>query len=277
METVYTFNMQGFSLHDGAGIRTSVFFKGCPLACAWCHNPEGQSFRPQWSLNRERCTGCGACEAGQAPQNCVSGARTLIGEPADAQALLQHILRERAFFEQSGGGVTLTGGECLSQPEEFLLPLLKGLKRRGISVNIDTCGEVPWDKIEHVLPYADTFLYDLKLMDDDMHLRYTGVGNRRILNNLVRLAGTGAKVWLRIPLIHGINDTPDEQSAMLDFAAAHLPGCRVALLPYHDIGRAKFARLNLPDPPRFAPPDEESLHAILRAWKNRGFDVTIGG
>lgn len=220
------FDVKRFSIHDGPGIRTTVFFKGCPLACLWCHNPESQSRAPQIMLRPSRCIACGACvdecaegaitwngggvltnralctSCGVCTQACVAEARELVGRKVTTAEIMAEISRDLAFYDESGGGVTFSGGEPLLQAD-FLLELLRECKRQEIHTAVDTSGAASWAALAQIAPFVDLFLYDLKLMDEARHKAATGAGNRLILDNLGRLAATGAAIQLRVALIPG--------------------------------------------------------------------------
>lgn len=272
-------DLQRFSLHDGDGIRTTVFFKGCPLSCEWCHNPEGQRFEREWMFYRDRCIGCGRCRAGELTEDtCPSGARELVGRAYALGELMRLLTRDRQCYEVSGGGVTLSGGEVMAQDIDYIVALMRRLQREGIPVNIDTCGLAPWSAFERVLPYADTFLYDIKAMDPAVHARYTGVDNAQILDNLKRLSAAGARINIRIPVIPGVNDTPEEVRAMIEFVRAHAKAVRVSLLPYHRLGSDKCERLEGHMAHEFEVPSNEHMEELAGQWRAAGFaDVRIGG
>ena len=251
------------AVHDGDGLRTTVFFKGCPLRCLWCHNPEGLSFSPEigfWAqkclscglcaascpekairmqdgvpqTDRTRCTGCGACA-----ETCPTRARTLYGERWQASALAEKLMEDRTFFALSGGGVTLSGGECLAQAE-FAAEVAKILFSNQISVDVDTCGFVPPEALRRIAPYTDTFLYDLKAMDPAVHRRCTGQDNARILENLKMLFEMGCRVEIRYPFVPGYTD--GECAAI----GAFLQGFavkKVKVLGYHKLADGKYAAL----------------------------------
>jgi pyruvate formate lyase activating enzyme len=263
------FDIRRYAIHDGPGIRTTVFLKGCALACWWCHNPEGQSPRPEVIVRAGRCIRCGAClsacERGAATLTpdgpdaerdscrgcesfacaaiCNAEAREVAGRPMSVEQVLAVAARDLPFYEDSGGGVTLSGGEPLLQAE-FAAALLASCKAAGISTALDTCGHAPWEAIERLRGDVDLFLYDVKLMDEERHRRFTGVGIGRILENLRALASRGHRIVLRFPVVPGINDDAANVGAVAALAASlpHLAG--VDLLPYHRIGADKYVRLD---------------------------------
>jgi len=215
------FNFQKFSIHDGPGIRTTVFFKGCPLRCVWCHNPEGIGDAPEVSSHN-----------GQP-----------IGRPYTTSEAMAEIRRDRRFYEESGGGVTFSGGECMSQID-FLEALAQNCKKEGINVAVDTSGHAPWSHFQRIMPYCDIFLYDIKISDPKLHEKYTGVDNRQILANLQNLSDAGAKIWLRFPIIGGINLDEGHISGLANI-------CRttrhegIYLLPYHPMAEGKLEKLGM--------------------------------
>lgn len=243
------FDIEHGSFVDGPGLRTAVFFKGCHMACAWCHNPESQSSQTQLMVYKDKCIGCGACAChketcdlcGNCTLRCSVGARRLVGETVNLEYVMGHILEDRPFYGQQGG-VTFTGGECMLQPE-FLAELLKACRAEQIHTAVDTAGDVPWQRLEAILPDTDLFLYDVKLMDEQLHKKYTGVSNRRILDNLRGLLTHGAKVWIRVPVIPGVNDGAGEQKALEAFLRDLPQPEKVEYLPYHTMGENKYPAL----------------------------------
>ncbi|MCE5234877.1 MAG: glycyl-radical enzyme activating protein [Eubacteriales bacterium] len=295
-------NIQKYSIHDGEGIRTVVFFKGCPLACLWCHNPESRRFESELLFNAEKCTLCLACvpvcpnraivkdektgkpnavfsscsACGACESACLFGAREIVGKLCTVEELMDEIDKDTMFYEQSGGGITLSGGEVMAADMDFVEELLRRCKKRGYSVNIDTCGYAPYENFERVLRYTDAFLYDVKLADPKKHMRYTGRDNALILENLKKLGAAGARIIIRMPLIEGVNCADEDVFAVLELLRPlHIEG--VHLLPYHGIGRHKAERMGLSAPAGMAPPGAERLNAIKAHFENRGYEVKIGG
>ena len=250
------FNIQKFSIHDGDGIRTTVFFKGCPLRCAWCHNPESQSYEVEEFHHPERCR---------------------IGRTYDLTELCALLERDRIFYDNSGGGVTLSGGEPLAQDETYVLALAERLWRSGIRIAIDTCGYAPYARFQALLPYIDTFLYDIKLIDDGLHRRYTGVSNRLILENARRLSEEVARIFVRVPIIPGVNLHGEEMGRIIAFVRRNMRPEKVNLMPYHRLGQDKNTRLGRESDP-FDEPTPEDMRAVCDAWRQAGFEnVQIGG
>ena len=240
------FDIQRFSVHDGPGIRTTVFMKGCSLRCGWCHNPEGLRMEPQVQFFREHCIGCGRCGGERELQNvskCPAGALKRVGEAYTPEQLLDEVLADLDFYG-SDGGVTFSGGECLLQAD-FVGHMLQALKNRGVTTAVDTCGNVPWENIEKALPYCDTWLYDIKCADSENHRRYTGSRNERILENLEKLGRIGANIWIRVPVIPDFNDNLEEMKRIAAIASSVSGVSRVTLMPYHTLGKSKYVTLGI--------------------------------
>ncbi len=252
------FDIQRYALHDGAGIRTLVFLKGCPLRCPWCHNPEGQEKQSQ-VMRYENGT------------EKVAGRRMRVDE------VLREVEKDTVFYDESGGGVTFSGGDPLLQPG-FLLALLKASKAHDLRTAVETSGYARWEDVEPLAPFVDLWLYDLKLMDDARHRKWTGVSNARIHENLRRLTTSGARVIVRIPLVPGVNDDRENLAATGRFVASLGAVGEVHLLPYHRAGMSKYERLGMPYTlgDTLEPPAEEMqrLAAILQEW---GVRTKIGG
>jgi pyruvate formate lyase activating enzyme len=292
------FNIQRFSVQDGPGIRTTVFLKGCPLDCWWCHNPESQSSRPQVLIAANRCIRCGQClqvcpnpstetlsgpvvsdacsRCGACVDVCPTGARQMIGRQLNVAQVLTEVQKDRVFHEDSGGGVTISGGEPLVQAE-FVQQILGACREHGIHSALDTCGYGPQDRLLAVAGLADLVLYDVKFIDDQKHVRYTGVSNQRILENLRALARTKRVVWLRLPVIPGINDTDSDVDQLIRFAGDVGHFQKVSLLPYHNTAAEKFRRLGREyQLNAVEPPTPSHLRLIAQRFSDCGFDVSIG-
>lgn len=291
------FDIKKFSIHDGPGIRTTVFFKGCPLSCWWCHNPESQSLGREMTFRETRCIRCGACAAvcaqgaisagggvpstdrercilcGDCVTACYAEAREIAGREMTVAQVMAEVERDVVFYDESGGGVTMSGGEPLFQPD-FLLAVLRACKEREIHTALDTCGFAAWETLDSVREYVDLFLYDLKLMDDARHRAFTGVSNAPILYNLQALAAQGHDVILRVPIVPGINDD-EENLRQIGAFAMTLPGLsRVDVLPYHRAAADKYERLNrVYRLPETRPPSDESMAEVAEIL--RGFDLQV--
>ncbi len=291
MVTGRIFNIQRFTLHDGPGLRTTVFLKGCPARCVWCHNPESQSSAPQLLRFPERCISCGTCTrvcpngtdparctaCGLCADACPAEARQLAGRTLSVADVLRTVERDRPFFDESGGGLTISGGEPLSQPA-FVLALLGAAKAAGISTALDTCGAGSREALLAVAPLADVVLYDLKLTDDRRHLEYTGVPLGPIVSNLSALGSVHGNIWLRVPIVPGFTDDEPGLEAAARIAAS-TPGVRrVHLLPYHRTGTAKFARLGTASSiGPVEPPGGARMRDLARIFERRAIETFVGG
>ena len=272
MEKGIIFDIEHGSFVNGPGIRTAVYMKGCNLRCLWCHNPESRQQSPQLMFYAEKCTGCGKClgacenrqkdcvQCGKCAEACPHDARVLSGRAYTVSEVLEEIEKDMPFYQFSGGGATFSGGECLLQPE-FLYALLQGCGARGISTAVDTAGCVSWNVIEKILPLTDLFLYDVKCFSASVHKRYTGADNRLILSNLKKLLQLKKRVWIRIPVIGGVNDSVEEMRKIRDFLRDSGGAERVELLPYHDMGRNKCNALGIDFHP-FSVPEEDKLREL---------------
>jgi len=263
---VTIFDIKRFAVHDGPGIRTTVFLKGCPLSCAWCHNPESQS-QELVSVDIHR----------KVDGRSVRG-KKVYGERVEVDQLVEQLLRDRHFYEESEGGVTFSGGEPLLQAEG-LLQLLEACHGQGIPTCVDTSGYASWEQFEKILPFTDLFLYDLKHMDPELHRKYTGVDNEIILNNADKLLKNGARLIFRIPVIPGINTSKSEVSAFFDFLDKRAGKiAEVHLLPYHRIAGNKYRSLHkkqlLAEVPE---PDQSMMFQLKEKFKQTGLEVLIGG
>ena len=257
MEQPYIFNIQKFSVHDGPGIRTTVFFKGCPLRCKWCHNPESQLMQQEMMSGKD-------------------GKEEPVGKQYSVQELVKHLAKDQIFYDQSGGGVTLSGGEVMVQDMDYVVSLLKSLNRQGISAVIDTCGCAPTENFEKVLPYTELFLYDLKMMDPTAHYHYTGVSNELILQNLKYLSSSDANIELRLIMVKDVNMGEDAISRMIEWLKQEkIKLNRITLLPYHDLGRDKYKNLGRECTQNFEKPSPEELNAVKTQFQNSGYIVNI--
>jgi len=244
------FNIQRFSVHDGAGIRTTVFFAGCPLRCRWCHNPEGQDFSG---------AGDGTVRFWPLPE------------------LVQELERDRVFYDQTRGGVTLSGGEPMVQDMDYVAALTAALGTRGIHVAVDTCGQAPFENFARVLPFSPLFLYDLKALDDNLHLALTGAPNTLILSNLAALGRAGADICLRLPLLAGLNDAIPDMERIAGWLDGEGVGIvSLHLLPVHAYARGKYEGLGRAYT-EYAAPGSAQLEALRTFWQGRGYQAVIGG
>ena len=292
------FDIKHYAVHDGPGIRTTVFLKGCPLDCPWCHNPESKDFKPELMWTPARCIGCRSCVetcptkaiqltdklqidhekcnlCGTCVSNCYPGALERVGKEMTLSEVMEEISKDLVFYEESGGGVTFSGGEPLSQPE-FLLDLLISCKEKGIHTTVDTSGHGDPETISLIKPYVDLFLYDLKHMDSQKHEKYTGVPNEQVLKNLRLLKES--RVLIRVPVIPGVNSDDSNISALGKFLSGE--GFKeLCLLPYHRVGMEKLERLtgNKRESYYSEPPTAEVLDKIKSMLEDYGLNVRIGG
>ncbi|UCE15123.1 MAG: glycyl-radical enzyme activating protein [Candidatus Heimdallarchaeota archaeon] len=253
------FDIKKYALHDGPGIRTTVFLKGCPLNCWWCHNPEGQNPEPERIWNNQNTQ------------------REIIGREVSVDEVMAEIEKDLIFYDESNGGVTFSGGEPLMQPV-FLDHLLIACQEQDLSTTLDTCGYASWETIERIKEKVDIFLYDLKMIDDTKHKKYTGVSVVPILSNLKKLDLEGKNIIIRLPVISGITDTEENISQLIKWTS-HLQIVKeINLLPFHKSGFSKYIKLNrenkLLD---LDPPSQERLDQLLDTFRSNGFTATIGG
>ena len=286
------FNIQHFSLHDGPGIRTTVFFKGCPLNCIWCHNPEGIDHKIALSFDILKCIGCLACVkkcpavhktgenghflnrkeckiCGGCAGVCVTHALEMVGRDLSAEEILPELLQDRPFYENSGGGVTISGGEPVLQGD-FLLDLALSLKKENIHVALETSGFCDFKTFLPLLPYVDLFLYDYKETNPELHKKFTGVTNELILENLEKLYDQRAKIFLRCPVIPGLNDRDDHFQGIADLLKKYPDIEGVELLPYHNLGYSKADRIGIEVQKDFIKPSEEKTNEWIERVRSFG-------
>lgn len=306
MSIPYVFNIQKYCLHDGDGIRTTVFFKGCAMNCWWCHNPESQNFMPELLMNYERCTGCMSC-ANHCPEHaislsedshvaitdlskcvrcwectdfCINNNRDVAGKQYSIKELMKIIDKDSQFYEESGGGVTLSGGEVMAQSIDYLTELAAAIKNKGYNLTVDTCGFAPRENFEKLAPYVDTFLYDVKCIDNEKHMKYMGQSNELVLENLRYLSSLGKNIYIRIPMVEQVNCDDAEMGLIIDFLKGNKINVkRVNLLPYHNTGSSKYEKLGLEYKAKdFSAPSEERQNELVKMFNENGFfDVKIGG
>jgi pyruvate formate lyase activating enzyme len=301
MATGIVFDIKKYAIHDGPGIRTTVFFKGCPLACRWCHNPEGMAAAAQRIYHKERCIGCGECIqicprkalrrsaegiiadlpkcdlCRACADHCPSEAVEFIGQNVTVAEVVRQIEKDVAFYDQSKGGVTFSGGEPLMQPE-FLLEMLDACGELDLHRTVDTTGYADTALLLKVAQKTDLFLYDLKLMDAENHRKYTGVSNEQILANLMRLAQNDARIQVRVPVIPGINSDAENIDKTADFIHSIGGVENISLLPFHNSARGKYGRLGMQwISPHIQPPTARLLQSVAARLKETGLKVTIGG
>ena len=273
MLSAMIFDIERNSYVDGPGIRTTVFLKGCPLSCVWCHNPESQSFEKQMMFYKNKCIGCGKCRevcpkhlkscdfCGKCELYCPADARKICGKEYTIDEVLKEIVKDKPFYENSGGGVTLSGGEPLAQ-YDFSLELLKKAKENGIHTAVETCGYAEKSKILEIAKYIDLFLFDYKETDPELHKEYTGFDNKVILKNLKALSDAGNKIILRCPIIPGFNDRAEHFKGISELADKFSGIEHIEIEPFHPLGESKYSALGR----KYAnikTPDTETV----RRWK----------
>jgi len=295
------FDIKRYSIHDGEGLRTTVFLKGCPLRCLWCHNPESQQLEPQMVWYENRCISCFSCidscefnaikvdsnkrieiseklcsHCGECVKVCPTNAIEMIGKEYEAKELTNEILKDELFFED-GGGVTISGGEPFVQ-YDFLMEILSLLRNEQLNIALDTSGYTSEDRLLSSLKYVSLFLYDLKIMDSKKHKAYTGVDNKIILDNLKSLDENGAKIAVRIPVIPTINDDNENIEKTIDFLLKLKNIVSVDLLPFHNMMIDKYKRLKMPYLlGNIAKPNDNKMEKIKKEFQLAGFQVNIGG
>ncbi len=294
------FDIKRFAIHDGPGVRTTVFLKGCPLSCLACHNPEGQSSEPDVFVRADRCNRCGDCMVvcgtdaisvadglwlsrdrcdlcGSCVDVCLPGALQIAGRRVTVRDVVNELERDIVFYDESGGGATFSGGEPLFQPE-FLVELLKACRERGISTCVDTSGHAPQSVFAAIRPLVDLFLYDLKLLDARAHQEFTGLSNGVIVENLGWLAANGGDVVVRLPLLPGVNDDSANTDALGRLLAGLPRRYPVDILPYHNIGSEKYSRLGRTYRLQHTkPPADSVVEAVAHKLLSYGLNITIKG
>ena len=288
------FEIKRFAVHDGDGIRTTVFFKGCPLECVWCHNPEGIKFRPELAFYENKCVSCGYCVSacpkkshtlqdgyhnydrmlctgcGSCEEICPNGALKFYGKEMTVEELLPVLLEDKAFYDTSGGGVTLSGGECLMQAD-FCRELLATLKKEGIHTAVDTCGFVSGEALRKVMPYTDIFLYDLKAFDEEVHKCCTGHSNQIILKNLKALDDCGKDIEIRIPYVPEYNDDQMEKIAGFLSGLTHITKVRV--LAYHNYAGSKYESLGMVNTLPERLPEQYEIETVRELFRGKGLKL----
>jgi pyruvate formate lyase activating enzyme len=300
------FNIQKYSIHDGPGIRTTVFLKGCPLDCSWCHNPESKSPDPQVHRTEARCVQCGQCvdacpqrsEAGTGIAGnsaecllcgacvdvCPTEARQMVGRRMTVAEVMANVLQDQIFYDESGGGVTFSGGEPLMQPE-FLRGLLSECRREGVHTAIDTCGFAPQQQLLNLAKLTDLVLYDVKALDERLHQQFTGSSNQIILDNLRALGSAHDNIWIRVPVVPGFNDNEKELTATARFVAEIPNVTQVNLLPYHALHRHKMSLAGRMNGPAAASDDSDArasqsatdLEKLAKLFRAENLKTVVGG
>lgn len=293
------FNIQRFSIHDGPGIRTTIFLKGCPLKCAWCANPESQDSMPQLLVRNVKCRNCGKCSSAckqgaitwsreegrrinwracnqclECTKVCPFQSLNVAGYDASIAEIVAEVEKDRVFYKNSGGGATLSGGEPLAQMD-FTISLAKSIKAAGIHLAIDTCGLVPTMHYDEILPFVDLILFDIKILDSQQHKRFTGSDNRVILENVRHLAGN-TRMWFRIPIISGFNDSED-QIRQVTVLAKEMRVEKISLLPYHEGGKLKSEQIGqIYSFTEGGKPDDSHLEHLIEVIQQIGVSAAIG-
>lgn len=291
------FQIQRWSINDGEGIRSTVFLKGCPLRCKWCANPESWKTDPEVLFLEERCSGCGRCQevcptraihldastckanliaakcqgCGKCCQVCPSNARKIMGTRVTLEEVMKVVKRDAVFYRESGGGVTFSGGEPFAQPE-FLRQLVLACRKAGIDTAVETCGYYDWEQVQDIFDLLDGVFVDIKHMDDAVHKQWTGVGNRRILENIKRISQLRSNTIIRVPLIEEVNASESNIRAMCEFLLGQTQIRQVELLPYHDLGEVKYKGLADRRYYSFTTPSEDCINSLKQLIAEYGIE-----
>lgn len=296
--TGIVFNIQRYSIHDGPGIRTTVFLKGCPLRCKWCANPESMTPNPEIFFREEQCDLCGKCldtcvlnaiikgensvkidrskcnNCMKCLEVCHDGIITSMGKSITVEEVVEEVLRDELFYNNSGGGVTLSGGEPLYQAK-FTLNILKGCKDNSLHTALDTTGYAKWEKLDKILNFTDLVLYDIKHLDDNIHQKGTGVSNELILHNFEKIIKKGTKIWVRVPVIPNFNYFSQYLEDLANFLSQK-PIEKVSLLKYHEWGKHKYKYLNIKYPlDNIKPINDEEMEELKKIMESYGLNVTL--
>lgn len=292
-ENGIVFDISRFSLYDGNGIRTTVFLKGCPLRCKWCHNPESQKLKPQLRYIKNKCISCRKCKqvcinnvhdfnndehiinfencnlCYKCVENCTTEALEIVGEKKTVDEVIHIVLKDKPFYESSGGGLTISGGEPFLQ-FEFMLALLKKAKQQGINTCVETCGYADKELIKKALPFIDLFLYDYKLTSEEKHIEYTGVSNKKILENLDFICKMKSEVVLRCPIIPGVNDNSEHFKNIAALCNKYDEIIRAELMPYHNLGLGKAESIGVKEYFDTSVPENEDKNKWIEEIQSYG-------
>jgi pyruvate formate lyase activating enzyme len=293
----YITHIQHFSIHDGSGIRTTVFLKGCNLKCYWCHNPETLNPKPEIQLFPEKCIGCGECitscpqsahviqkgnkvflrerciGCGKCTEGCFAGSLILVGKKVTSDFVVEDLLQDKEFYETSGGGITISGGEPLFQ-HEFTFEILKKCKEKGIHTAIESNIAWNWERIELLIPVTDLFIFDIKMRNSKLHKKATGLSNELVLSNAKKLDEAGVPIIVRTPVISGLNDNMEEIGGIAEFISTLKSVLYYELLPYHPLGISKYKSIGKNyDFTQTSRPSKESLSNLLKSIEHYGISV----